>query len=48
MLISATVENKLHEHRVMLTTSGKSHAIDVPARPSGLGSAANGARGEHS
>jgi organic hydroperoxide reductase OsmC/OhrA len=42
MLTSASVENKFRQHRVSLTTSGKSHAIDIPPRPSGLGSAANG------
>ena len=42
MLISATVENRFQQHQVSLTTSGKSHAIDIPPRPSGLGSAANG------
>src|ERR1051325_2301951 len=42
MLISATVENRFQRHQVSLRTSGKSHAIDIPPRPSGLGSAANG------
>src|ERR1044072_7575623 len=42
MLISATVENRFQRHQVSLTTSGKSHAIDLPPRPSGLGYAANG------
>jgi organic hydroperoxide reductase OsmC/OhrA len=42
MLISATINNKLQHHQVTLTTSGKSHALDIPPRASGLGSAANG------
>jgi organic hydroperoxide reductase OsmC/OhrA len=42
MLISATVDNEFQRHRVTLTTSGKSHAVDIQPRASGLGSSANG------
>ena len=42
MLISAAVDNKFQHHQVTLTTSGKSHTLDVQPRASGLGSSANG------
>jgi organic hydroperoxide reductase OsmC/OhrA len=42
MLISATVDNKFQRHQVTLTTSGKSHTVDIQPRASGLGSSANG------
>jgi organic hydroperoxide reductase OsmC/OhrA len=42
MLISATVDSKFQRHQVTLTTSGKSHAVDIQPRASGLGSSANG------
>jgi organic hydroperoxide reductase OsmC/OhrA len=42
MLISATVDNKLKRHQITLTTNGKSHALDIQPRASGLGSSANG------
>jgi organic hydroperoxide reductase OsmC/OhrA len=42
MLIKATVENRFQHHQVTLTTSGKSHTVDIQPRPSGLGSSANG------
>ena len=42
MLIGATVNNRFQTHQVSLTTGGKSHSIDIPSRPSGSGSAANG------
>jgi organic hydroperoxide reductase OsmC/OhrA len=42
MLISATVDNKFQRHQITLTTSGKSHTLDVQPRASGLGSSANG------
>src|ERR1051326_1782611 len=42
MLISATVENRFQRHQVSLRTSGRSPRTNIPPRPSGLGSAANG------
>jgi organic hydroperoxide reductase OsmC/OhrA len=42
MLISATVDSKFQRHEVTLTTSGKSHAVDIQPRASGFGSSANG------
>jgi len=42
MLISATIDNAFKRHQVTLTTGGKSHALDIQPRASGLGSAANG------
>ena len=42
MLISATVNNKFQRHQVTLTTSGKSHELEIAPRASGLGSSANG------
>lgn len=42
MLISATVESRFQHHQVTLTTSGRSHTLDVRPRPSGPGSSANG------
>jgi organic hydroperoxide reductase OsmC/OhrA len=40
--ISATVDNRLDHNGVLLTTGGSEHAIDVPVRSTGYGSAANG------
>ena len=42
MKISARVENSQGQHHVVLTTNDKSHSIDIPPRPSGFGSSANG------
>ena len=42
MLISATVDSRFQHHKVTLTTSGKSHTVDIAPRESGLGSSANG------
>jgi organic hydroperoxide reductase OsmC/OhrA len=42
VVISATVDNRLNHHGVVLTTGGNDHAIDVPPRSSGYGSTANG------
>ncbi|HWA38979.1 MAG TPA: OsmC family protein [Burkholderiales bacterium] len=42
MLISATVDSRFQHHQVTLSTSGKSHTVAIPPRPSGLGSSANG------
>ena len=42
MLISATIDNAVKRHQVTLTTSGKSHTLDIQPRASGLGSSANG------
>src|SRR6476469_1302519 len=42
MLISATIDSAVGRHHVTLTTSGKSHTLDVQPRASGLGSSANG------
>lgn len=42
MLISATVDSRFQNHRVTLTTSGKSHTVAIAPRASGLGSSANG------
>jgi hypothetical protein len=42
MLISASVDNTYQRHQVTLTTSGKTHTLDIQPRASGLGSSANG------
>ena len=42
MLISATIDNKFQSQQITLATGGKSHAIDIQPRASGLGSSANG------
>ena len=42
MLISATIDSAVKRHLVTLTTSGKSHTLDIQPRASGLGSSANG------
>ena len=42
MKITAHVENSQGQHHVMLTTNDKSHAIQIPSKPSGFGSSANG------
>ena len=41
-MISAAVENGFEQHRVTLTTAGKSHSLEVAPRSSGFGSSANG------
>ena len=40
--ISVQVDNYQNVHQVALTTNGKTHSIDVPPKPSGYGSSANG------
>lgn len=42
MKITAHVENSQGQHHVRLTTNDKSHAIQIPSKPSGFGSSANG------
>jgi uncharacterized OsmC-like protein len=42
ILISAEVNSQCKQHRVTLTTAGKSHTLEVPPRDSGFGSSANG------
>ncbi|HKI85426.1 MAG TPA: OsmC family peroxiredoxin, partial [Thermoanaerobaculia bacterium] len=42
MEISAQVQNGNGRHHVTLTTNGATHAIQIPPKPNGLGSAANG------
>ena len=42
LLISATVESEFEQHRVMLSTAGNSHALQVAPRTTGFGSSANG------
>src|SRR5688572_19967131 len=42
MLISATVDSRFQHHHITLDTAGKSHAIEIAPRASGLGSSANG------
>jgi organic hydroperoxide reductase OsmC/OhrA len=42
MLIRATIDNTFKRHQIRLTTSGKSHTLDIQPRASGLGSSANG------
>lgn len=42
MLISAAVDNRFERHQITLTTSGKSHTLEIQPRASGLGSSANG------
>jgi organic hydroperoxide reductase OsmC/OhrA len=42
MLIEARVENQHQQHTVSLTTNGSTHSLQVPTRPSGFGSSANG------
>jgi len=41
-LISAIVESRFKKHRVILTTAGNSHDLEVAPRDSGFGSRANG------
>lgn len=42
MRISARVENSARNHQVVLTTGDTTHAIEIPPRPTGFGSSANG------
>lgn len=42
MLISAKVDSRFGHHQVTMTTNGKSHAVEIAPRTSGLGSSANG------
>ncbi len=42
MRITAHVLNREGHHAVRLETNGAAHAIDVPSKPSGFGSRANG------
>jgi organic hydroperoxide reductase OsmC/OhrA len=42
LLISAAVESRPRQHRVMLTTAGKSHSLEIAPRSSGFGSSASG------
>ena len=42
MLMSAKVRNEYRRHDVALATAGNSHALGVPSRATGFGSAVNG------
>ena len=42
LLITASVDSGFNQHRVTLTTAGRSHSLTVPPRGSGFGSSANG------
>lgn len=42
MKIRARIHNAKGKHEVRLSTNGTAHTIDVPAKPTGFGSAANG------
>ena len=42
MTIRAHVHNEAGRHRVVLTTNGADHEIEVPPKPDGRGSSANG------
>ena len=42
MKISAQVQNSQGSHKVMLRTNDNEHALDIPPRPTGFGSSANG------
>jgi organic hydroperoxide reductase OsmC/OhrA len=42
MKISARVENRPNQHQVSLRTNDTVHSIDIPPKPNGRGSSANG------
>lgn len=42
MKISAQVQNSQGSHKVTLRTNDNEHALDIPPRPTGFGSSANG------
>ena len=42
MKISARVQNSEGQHQVTLSTNENVHSIDIPPRPAGFGSSANG------
>src|SRR5687768_14170012 len=42
MKIGARVQNSTGQHLVTLTTSGTSHALEIPPKQSGMGSSVNG------
>ena len=42
MKISAQVQNSHDSHKVTLRTNDNEHALDIPPRPTGFGSSANG------
>ena len=42
MRITARVENRPNHHHVTLTTNDQSHTLDIPPKPTGYGSSANG------
>lgn len=42
MRISAKVQNSMGQHHVTLRTNDSSHAIEIPPKPAGFGSSANG------
>ena len=42
MKISATLNSSKDNHQVVLTTNDLSHRIEIPSKPSGYGSSANG------
>jgi organic hydroperoxide reductase OsmC/OhrA len=42
MNVAAQVQNSQGDHRVTLITDGQSHSLQIPSKPSGLGSSANG------
>ena len=43
MKISARVENSMGQHEATVTTDGRAQRIGIPPKPTGFGSAANGA-----
>lgn len=42
MKISARLENSQGQHHVTISTNDASHTIDIPPKPTGFGSSANG------
>ncbi len=42
MKIAARVENREGIHHVTLATDGRTHSIEIPPKPTGFGSSANG------
>lgn len=42
MKISARVENSRGQHQVLLSTNESTHSINIPPKPAGFGSSANG------
>ena len=42
MRIRAQLQNQEGQHRVLLSTDDRTHALTIPSRPTGFGSSANG------